>query len=164
MSEGSYARDILKLEPPKFDGSRSKWHVWRKEFGFMIKGLPYNLDAMLTSEKFFGLPKECDETKVQVLKKTIETYKCSMRALRATLVKCLPTELVAKLVTLPAWTRKDAIEGIDIKPATMKELDLPEVLDDDAHVATMFKYLCREFEATTTAERRALWGKLESVK
>ena len=151
------ARDILKLEVNAFDGSRSKWHVWKKEFGFSIKGLPYNLDRVLTSVKIFGPPKDEDETKLEDLKKCIEIHKCSMRALRATLVKCLQPELVSKLITLPPWTSKQAMEGTGLKPPIIKALDLPDVLDDDPHVATMFKYLCSEFEATTQAERQALW-------
>ena len=154
-------RELRKLNEPKFNGEASQFTLWKKIFTSSIKG--YGVGGYLESPHLEE--QTVENGKEHELKETIEDHLAIMQTLRSVLIRLIPSFLAAQALALPGWTCKEALKKITFKDADkFKECKMNEELDSEAHVSVVFKFIRDQYEATTMAEKQALWNKLEALK
>ena len=153
-------REIRKVNEPRFNGTPEGFPTWKKMFVLTMKG--YGMYQFFTSASMPAQTVNIGD--VVQFKKKLDKYMSSMMVLRSYFVRLLPTSLASQVLGLNGTSRATTLEKCVISDEARTALDLPDLLDSEGHVHSMFIFICNQFEATTMAEKQALWNVLEKIR
>lgn len=166
------AHEALKRELRKVFNRCGKFDGSKETFGTWMKGFEWNLQTVIDTTclkpeaaRLSARTVDTDAKFNQLL--TDYTRSAEISAILVSgICNILPQKLQDQIMELANWKREEALENVIVDASKQDEVKeaIPETINKQPHVSSIWKFICGQYEASTSAEKHSLYMQLEGTK